>query len=167
MFIPQACIHVAPESYFTRYLIPVYNRIHMFDLTCISIPGTRTTRTGYTSVCVLHIKPFFLPVDIQYDQCWCRFFNTKDIYCAGSVVTKLHVEILILIVCIATWYVPGSKQYTMQCYAIVLDTIGTTWTSNDRTQEKQTCRSKDERKNIKRKYGGPRGGCGRQDRTTY
>ena len=39
-------------------------------------------------VCVLHIKPFFLPVDIQHNQCPCRFFNpTRD---TSSVVTKLR-----------------------------------------------------------------------------
>ena len=26
------------------------------------------------SVCVLYIKPFFPPVDIQHNQCPCRFF---------------------------------------------------------------------------------------------
>ena len=31
------------------------------------------------SVFVLHIKPFFLPVDIQHNQCPCRFFNTREI----------------------------------------------------------------------------------------
>ena len=30
---------------------------------------------GGKHVCVLHVKPFFLPVDIQHKQCPCRFFN--------------------------------------------------------------------------------------------
>ena len=29
-------------------------------------------------VCVLHIEPFFLPVDIQHNQCPCLFFNPRD-----------------------------------------------------------------------------------------
>ena len=39
-------------------------------------------------VCVLHIKPFFLPVDFQHNQCPCRFFNPRRD--ASSVVTKLR-----------------------------------------------------------------------------
>ena len=36
----------------------------------------------FTAVCVLHIKPFFLPVDIQHNQCPWRFFNPviEEIY---------------------------------------------------------------------------------------
>ena len=30
-------------------------------------------------VCVLHIKPVFLPIDIQHNQCPCRFFNPREI----------------------------------------------------------------------------------------
>ena len=39
-------------------------------------------------VCVLHIKPFFLPVDIQHNQCPCRFSNPRRD--TSSVVTKLR-----------------------------------------------------------------------------
>ena len=40
-------------------------------------------------VCVLHIKPtFFLPVDIQLNQCTCRFINPRRD--TSSVVTKLR-----------------------------------------------------------------------------
>ena len=35
------------------------------------------------SVCVLHIKPFFLPVDIQHTQCPCRFF-LLEIYTSST-----------------------------------------------------------------------------------
>ena len=37
---------------------------------------TRTPDTliGHSYVCVLHIKPFFLPVNIRHTQCPCRFF---------------------------------------------------------------------------------------------
>ena len=31
------------------------------------------------AVCVLHIKPFFLPVDTHHDRCPCRFINPREI----------------------------------------------------------------------------------------
>ena len=37
---------------------------------------------------VLHIKPFFLPVDIQHNQCPCRFYNPRRY--TSDVVTKLR-----------------------------------------------------------------------------
>ena len=42
----------------------------------------------YMCVCVLHIKPLFLPVGIQNNQCPCRFFNSRRD--TSSVVTKLR-----------------------------------------------------------------------------
>ena len=39
-------------------------------------------------VCVLHIKPFFRPVDIQQNQCPCRFFNFRRD--TSYVVAKLR-----------------------------------------------------------------------------
>ena len=39
-----------------------------YDRICVSV----------ACVC-FHVKPFFLPVDIQQNQCLCRFFNTKEI----------------------------------------------------------------------------------------
>ena len=72
---------------------------------------------------VLHIKPFFLPVDIQRNPYPCRFFNPKEIS-KSSVTTQLRRRYTA---------VPGtllcsqqSKQ--MQCHAIVLDTAGTSHT---------------------------------------
>ena len=38
-------------------------------------------------MCVLHIKPSFLPVDIQHTQCPCRFFILKRYqFCEGLFV---------------------------------------------------------------------------------
>ena len=45
---------------------------------------------GMYVVCVLHIKPFFLPVGIQHNQCPCRFFNPINRRDTSSVVTKLR-----------------------------------------------------------------------------
>ena len=41
------------------------------------LPGRRYVYIYH--VCVLHIKPFFLPVDTQHSQCPCRFFNPREI----------------------------------------------------------------------------------------
>ena len=51
---------------------------------------TVTVRSAHQDVCVcvLHIKPFFLPVDIQHNQCPCRFSNPRRD--TSSVVTKLR-----------------------------------------------------------------------------
>ena len=48
----------------------------------------RQAAASMQCVCVLHIKPFFLPIDIQHNQCPCRFFNPRRD--TSSVVTKLH-----------------------------------------------------------------------------
>ena len=37
------------------------------------------SRIFQVCVCVLHMKPFFLPIDIQHNQCPCRFFNPREI----------------------------------------------------------------------------------------
>ena len=40
---------------------------------------------GYRYVCVFFIlKPFFLPVGIQHNQCPCRFFNPTEIQVTWS-----------------------------------------------------------------------------------
>ena len=36
--------------------------------------GGSPCHESYICVCVLHIKPFFLPVDVQHTQCAWRFF---------------------------------------------------------------------------------------------
>ena len=42
--------------------------------------GNKQKMTYYVRiVCVLRIKPFLLPVGIQYNQCPCRFFNPREI----------------------------------------------------------------------------------------
>ena len=48
-----------------------------YDRICVSV----------ACVC-FHVKPFFLPVDIQQNQCLCRFFNTRRD--TSSVVTNLR-----------------------------------------------------------------------------
>ena len=35
-------------------------------------------------MCVLHIKPFFLPIGIQHNQCPCRFFNPGEMQAPWS-----------------------------------------------------------------------------------
>ena len=52
-------------------------------------------------VCVLHIKPFFVPVDIQHNQCSCRFSNPRTD--TSSVVTKWHC-IVYSVYCLTMWY---------------------------------------------------------------
>ena len=56
----------------------------------------RPTETIPLTVCVLPMEPFFLPVDIQHNQCPCRLFNPRQ---TSSVVnprpgetTKLCAE---------------------------------------------------------------------------
>ena len=50
-----------------------------------------------STITCLHIEPFFLQVDIQHNQCPCRFFDHRD---TSSVVTKLrHRD--------TTWYIGG------------------------------------------------------------
>jgi len=34
---------------------------------------------------VVHIKPFFVPVDIRHNQCPCRFFNPREIQALWSL----------------------------------------------------------------------------------
>ena len=36
-----------------------------------------TIKSWVICVCVLHIKPFFLPIDIEHNQCPCRLFNPR------------------------------------------------------------------------------------------
>ena len=42
-------------------------------------------------VCVFFIKPFFLPVDIQHNQCPCRFFNPRR-DTSSVVASNKHYE---------------------------------------------------------------------------
>ena len=59
-----------------------------------------------TAVCVLGIKPFFLPVDIQHNLCPCRFFNptryeveeVKVMWSQSYATDRLHCHVP------ATWY---------------------------------------------------------------
>ena len=61
-------------------------------------------------VCVLHIKPFFLPVDIQHNQCPWRFFHLRSDTCSG--VTKLrHRDITLP----RTGYLVCSMHSSGQC----------------------------------------------------
>ena len=58
---------------------------------------TRTSETliGRGCVCVLHIKPFFLPVDIQHTQCSCRFFLLERCKLCGHKPTTQRYYIVI------------------------------------------------------------------------
>ena len=38
----------------------------------------------HVGVCVLHIQPLFLPVDIQHKQCPCRVFNPREVQALSS-----------------------------------------------------------------------------------
>ena len=69
---------------------------------------------GFCCVCVLHIKPVFLPVDIQHTQCPCRFFLLQR-YKQALWSQSHDTEIL------------HSNAVTMQWPAIVLDTTGRTY----------------------------------------
>ena len=70
------------------------------------------------SVCVVHIKPFFLPVDIQHTQCPCRFFLLE-------------------------WYkLCGHKKNTTQRYYIVMQWAEETtqWHREQRKQKQSNTR---------------------------
>ena len=45
----------------------------------------------YGGVCVLHIKPFVRPVDIQYTLCPCRFFILESYkFCDHKITTQRY-----------------------------------------------------------------------------
>ena len=48
-------------------------------------------RLGAWCVCVLYIKPPFLPVDIQHNQCPCRFYNPGElqVLCSQNYATEI------------------------------------------------------------------------------
>ena len=76
----------------------------------VCMPIVWPTRTE--GVCVLHIKPLLLPVDIQHNQCPCRFFNSKKN--TSSVATILRHRCYF-----ATRYQVCSKNkaaYGMPCH---------------------------------------------------
>ena len=48
-------------------------------------------------VCVLHIKPLFLPVDIQHTHCACRFFGPREVQalCSQKYATEMiHCDVV-------------------------------------------------------------------------
>ena len=56
-----------------------------------SLVFTVRVRFRFRRVCVLHIKPFFLPVDIRHNQCPCRFFNPRrDTSSSGHKATPMR-----------------------------------------------------------------------------
>ena len=50
-----------------------------------------TLKTAVRSVCVLHIKPFFLPVDVQHTQCPCLFFLLEIYKLCGHKTTTQRI----------------------------------------------------------------------------
>ena len=50
--------------------------------------GSTTMFHGLVCVCVLHIKPFFLPVDIQHNRCPCGFYK-KQVMWSQSCATEI------------------------------------------------------------------------------
>ena len=83
-------------------------------------------------VCVLHIKPFFLHVDIQHNQCPCRFFNPINRRDTSSGVTKLRHRDTTLP------RMQEALQWAMQCHVIMLDTTGTTYSIYEIEKRKET-----------------------------
>ena len=74
-----------------------------------------TTNTLTGRVRVLHIKPFFLPVDIQHKQCLCRFVNPRRD--KSYVATKLrHRETMLP-------RMQWAQQWAMQCHIGVLRSL--------------------------------------------
>ena len=106
-------------------------------------------------VCVLHIKPLFLPVDIKHNQCPCRFFNPRrDTYLPGTsyyVVTKLRHRDTTLPRMNTTY--AGSTVSSGQ-YNAMLDTTDTTYTLYEiekRKEDNQIENKKNEDKSKEKK----------------
>ena len=68
--------------------------------------GTSVLLLLYNSVCVI---PFFVPFDIQHNQCPCRFFNVQ-----WSLLINSETEIL------QEYVVLQYAEWTMQCHVMVL-----------------------------------------------
>ena len=83
---------------------------------------TYSTTTTVIRVCVLHIKPFLLPVDMQRNQYPCRFFNPRRD--ASYMVAKLRHRDTTLPRMYAVSTAVGNA---IPCHHI-LDTTGTTYT---------------------------------------
>ena len=95
-------------------------------------------------MCVLHIKPLFLPVDIQHNQCPCRFVNPRR-DTSPAVVTKVRHR--------DTTTLPRTRHqvlWAMQCHVIVLDTTDTTHTLYKIEKRKETKKKQKQRRQIKR-----------------
>ena len=70
-------------------------------------------------VCVVHVQPIFLPVEIMHNQCRCRFFDNinREINAHLPVATKLrHIDL-------------QHAGQTRQCHIILPDTTGTTYSA--------------------------------------
>ena len=95
-----------------------------FNCRSFEITGKITTDL----LCVLHIKPFFLPI-IQHNQCPCRFFNpiNREVPTLWSqnyqTAEILEVRTSTLLLC-STRYL---RRVVVQRNVIVLDTTGTKW----------------------------------------
>ena len=64
------------------------------------IPFATTAEGACVRVCVLHMNPFFLPIDIQQNQCPCRLSNPREIqemwsqnYATEILRVRVHVMI--------------------------------------------------------------------------
>ena len=59
-------------------------------------PGARTRDVFYAQVCVFHIKPFFLPVDMQHNQCPCGFFLLlRCKFCGHRTTTRIYYILML------------------------------------------------------------------------
>ena len=119
--------------YFPRYFLSYWSLSCGHGLHCI--------------VCVLHVKPFFLPVDIQYTQCPCRFFNPINRRDTSSVVTKLRHRYYVGTYQVPWYAVSTAVGSAMPCH---LDTTGTTYIFYEMEKRKETIKEKTKTKKTNR-----------------
>ena len=95
-------------------------------------------------MCVLHIKPVFLPVDIQHKQCPCRFFN--------PVNREIPVQVM--------WPLNYATEI-LHCYAVnrVDNAMPCHQTGSARHTHSMKERKEKKRKKTKEKIGKKRKNC--------
>ena len=87
---------------------------------------------------ILALKPLFLPVDVQHNQCSCRFFNPREIQALWSqnyATEILHID---------AWCAVSRVDSAALCHVIIaLDITGTTQTHSVRA-----CPNRIENRNV-------------------
>ena len=63
----------------------------------------------YRCVCVPHVKPFLLPVDIQHTQCPCRFFLLERYKVCGHK-QSITIRVLILVIYFGDTYIINNHR---------------------------------------------------------